>query len=100
MSDEHIYWTVKGKEHLHERAILDEFKGLPNKVELLKQKHGEENVYQKNRTRKNRYIFFRCNKVFKKELLKNLKQIVQPYPKGDNQRYDASYKPTIQTSLF
>ena len=28
MSDKHIYWCVKGKEHLHERAILDEFKGM------------------------------------------------------------------------
>jgi len=100
MSDKHIYWSVKGKEHLHERAILDEFKGLPNKVELLKQKHGEANVYKKERTRKNRYIFFKCNKRLKKELLQNLKQKIQPYPKEKNERYDCSYKPTIQTQLF
>jgi hypothetical protein len=102
MSDKHIYWTVKGKEHLHERAILDEFKGLPNKVELLKQKHGEENVYKKERTRKNRYIFFKCNKRLKIELLKNLKQTIQPYPKDENKRYDCSYeiKYNQQPTLF
>jgi hypothetical protein len=100
MSDKHIYWTVKGKEHLHERAILDEFKGRPNKVELLKQKYGIENVYKKERTRKNRYIFFKCNKRLKKELLKNLKQIPQLYPKEKNKRYDSSYVITVQTQLF
>jgi len=24
----------------------------------------------------------------------------EPYPKGENKRYDASYQPTIQTQLF
>lgn len=100
ISDKHIYWCVKGKEHLHERSILDEFKGLPNKVELLKEKHGEGNVYKKERTRKNRYVLFKCNKKLKRELIKNLKQKIQPYPKEKNKRYDASYKPNSQMELF
>lgn len=47
-----------------------------------------------------RYIYFLCNKFLKKELLKELKYNIQPYPKGENKRYDASYKPTTQNKLF
>ena len=38
----------------------------------------------------------------KKKLKKNLKgkYKIEPYPKGENKRYDASYKPTIQARLF
>jgi hypothetical protein len=101
MSDKHIYWCVKGKEHLHERAILDEFKGMKNKVQLLKDKHGEENVYKKERTRKNRYVFFKCNKSLKRQLLKAMKKPILPYPKEENKRYDCSYEiKTKQTKLF
>jgi len=31
---------------------------------------------------------------------KNLKYGIEPYPKGQNKNYDASYKPNIQTTLF
>ena len=33
-------------------------------------------------------------------MLKNLKYEIKPYPKGKNKRYDASYKPTTQATLF
>lgn len=36
----------------------------------------------------------------KKELLNNLKWDILEYPKGQNERYDSSYNPTIQTELF
>ena len=32
--------------------------------------------------------------------MKKLKYKIQPYPKGDNKRYDASYQPTTQTKLL
>ena len=92
VSDKHIYWCVKGKEHLHERAILDEFKGLPNKVKLLQEKHGVENVYKKERTRKNRYVYFKCNKSLKKILNKAMKKPKLPYPKEENKRYKCDYQ--------
>jgi len=30
----------------------------------------------------------------------NLKYAIKPYPKGDNKKYDASYSPSVQKSLF
>ena len=33
-------------------------------------------------------------------MYKNLKMNIFPYPKGNNERYDASYKPQTQTKLF
>lgn len=54
----------------------------------------------RERPQKHRYIYFTGNKKQKKQLKKELKYKIQPYPKGDNKRYDASYKPTIQTNLF
>ena len=54
----------------------------------------------RERPQKHRYIYFTGNKKQNKQLKKELKYKIQPYPKGDNKRYDASYKPTIQTNLF
>jgi len=53
-----------------------------------------------NGTRKHRYIYFIGTKKEKKEMLKALKYEIQPYPKGENKNYDASYEPTVQGRLF
>jgi hypothetical protein len=53
---------------------------------------------RKIRSSKHRYIYFLGNQ--KKIFLKNLNYKVYSYPKGENKRYDASYKPNIQTQLF
>lgn len=55
---------------------------------------------EENTKRKFRYIYIIADKKLKKELMKDLKYDVLPYPKGDNKRYDASYKPTTQKLLF
>jgi hypothetical protein len=49
---------------------------------------------------KNRYVFISANKKTKKNILLNLKNEVKDYPKGQNKRYNASYKPNIQVQLF
>ena len=49
---------------------------------------------------KHRYIMFVGEKRFKKKMMKELKLPVLPYPKGDNKRYDTSYKPKTQGLLF
>ena len=33
-------------------------------------------------------------------MLNSLNYEIQPYPKGENKRYDASYKPSTQGLLF
>jgi hypothetical protein len=54
----------------------------------------------RERPQKHRYIFFTGNKYAKRKLLSELNYKIEPYPKGDNKRYDASYQPTTQTKLF
>ncbi len=64
-------------------------------------RHYSKNLdYSKNRkfrSSKHRYIYFTGNK---KKWIKELKYKIEPYPKGQNKRYDASYKPIIQKELF
>tara|TARA_Y100001963_G_C6597796_1_gene361028 strand:- start:43 stop:741 length:699 start_codon:yes stop_codon:yes gene_type:complete len=92
-------WKLKGKEHIHSRTLMDEFAFQDNRVEKLKEKYGDD-LYQVERPPKNRYIYFIGTKKQKKYMMNNLKYEIKPYPKGENKRYDASYKPVIQTRLF
>jgi hypothetical protein len=64
-------------------------------------RHYDKNIdysIRKHRSSKHRYIYFLGKQ--KKEFNKNLKYKKEPFPKGENKKYDASYKPTIQTELF
>ncbi len=47
-----------------------------------------------------RYLFFNGSKAEIKKMKKDLKMDIKPYPKGENKRYDTSYKPIIQGKLF
>jgi hypothetical protein len=58
------------------------------------------NVEYRKVSRKHRYMRFNGNIFQKKEMLQKLKYPILPYPKGDNQRYDASYEPTRQGCLL
>jgi hypothetical protein len=51
-------------------------------------------------TGKARYYYFVADKRTKRKLKEKLRFETLPYPKGQNKRYDASYKPSIQTTLF
>jgi hypothetical protein len=54
----------------------------------------------RERPQKHRYIYFTGSKTQKKHFKKQLNYKIEPYPKGENKRYDSSYKPTIQVQLF
>jgi hypothetical protein len=54
----------------------------------------------RERPQKHRYIYFTGSKTQKKHFKKQLNYKIEPYPKGENKRYDSSYTPTIQTELF
>ena len=92
-------YYVKGMEHLHNGTIMDMSRGQENRVEWLRNKFGD-NLIMIDRPRKHRYFYFLGNKKEVRDMLKMLPYKTEPYPKGDNIRYDASYKPTIQTELF
>jgi len=99
-------YMVKGYEHLHASSILEMIgrsedldEGV-NRVDELKKKFGEENVYMVERPQKYRYFYFLGDKKQVKDMLKKIKYPKEPYPKGDNKRYDASYNPSVQGILF
>lgn len=92
-------YYVKGMEHLHNGTIMDMSRGQENRVEWLRNKFGE-NLIMIDRPRKHRYFYFIGNKKECKEMKQMLPYNIEPYPKGDNKRYDASYSPTIQSTLF
>lgn len=98
--------TVKGYEHLHATTILekvgrmDELPENTDRIALLKQKFGADNVYHKARSQKHRYFYLLGSKRAIKEMRQKLAYSIHPYPKGINGRYVADYKPAIQTTLF
>jgi hypothetical protein len=51
-------------------------------------------------TGKARYYYFCADKRTKRKMTEQLRFPILPYPKGENKRYDSSYSPTVQTSLF
>lgn len=91
---------IKGMEHLHSGTILDMARGKEDRFAYLKAKFGEDNVYKEPSPRKHRYFYFLGSKKQKKAMLKALPYPIEPYPKGDNKRYDASYQVSVQTTLF
>lgn len=52
----------------------------------------------KERSQKHRYVYFIGKR--RKEFESKLNYPKQQYPKGENKRYDANYKPKVQISLF
>lgn len=70
---------IKGLEHQHHATYAN---GLSNKE--LKEKFGDR-LYFVERARKHRYIYFHC---CSKEIKNALRYPVNPYPKGDNKRYE------------
>ncbi len=92
-------WKLKGKEHIHSRTLMDEFAFTEDRIEKLKEKYGDQ-LYQVRREPKYRYVYVLTNKKLKKQIMNNKLFESKPYPKGENTRYDASYKPIVQVSLF
>jgi hypothetical protein len=92
-------WKIKGMEHLHGATIADMSRGKENRAEYMREKFGED-FYLEDRSRKHRYFYFLGSKKTIKQMKALLPYKTEPYPKGDNERYDTSYKPQIQTRLF
>lgn len=73
-------WAIKGKEHLHGATIADEFRGVPNRSKLLREKYGDD-FYTVPRSRKHRYVFIHGDKRFKKTVKSKLRYKIEDYPK-------------------
>jgi len=92
-------YKVRGEEDMHSQTLFDKSKGQTDRVAYLKRIYGER-LYMDYRPRKHRYFYFKGNKYEIKKMHEELTFNQEPYPKGENKRYDASYQPTIQTQLF
>ncbi len=73
-------WKVRGKEHLHGQTIADEFRGVKNRSQAMREKYGDD-FYLSPRPRKHRYIFIVGSKKYKKFILHNLNYKIEQYPK-------------------
>lgn len=95
LSVAHNDWYINGQ-LLHEKTIYNQYG--TNSVEALR-KMGLK-VESKKTLPKYRYFYFVGNNEFKNKCIANLKYQVLKYPKGENSRYDSSYKPEIQRIMF
>tara|TARA_R100000655_G_scaffold109703_1_gene165047 strand:- start:58 stop:753 length:696 start_codon:yes stop_codon:yes gene_type:complete len=98
LSDKHIFWDIVGEtNNTHDRHRWDKYGGIEQAKKILGDK-----MIGTYRPQKHRYVYFLSNKSMKKTLKKNLKgkYKIKPYPKGENKRYDANYKPQVQARLF
>ena len=75
-------WKVKGKEHLHGQTVADEFRGVKNRAEAMRQKYGED-FWLAPRPRKHRYVFLHGSKTWRKKILAELKYEKQNFPKPE-----------------
>lgn len=87
LSDKRTEWRAVGS-NKHSKTIceqytLEERLGNPDKFVVV------------DRPRKHRYVYFKDTR-----LLRELLYDIYSYPKGDNKKYDASYRPKTQGLLF
>ena len=92
-------WRIRGMEHLHGKTVSDMAHGQESPVEYMRQRFGDD-FYLEDRPRKHRYVYICGNKKDRKRLMSELLYPIQPYPKGNSQRYDISYEPSSQGQLF
>lgn len=93
-SIECTYFNKRTNEIMHPRTVVSTFgtrkaDKLPDFIEIGKESGG-----------KYRYVQFLGQKQEIQKMKSSMVYKIQDYPKGDNSRYDASYKPAVQGSLF
>ena len=104
-STDELEWLIKDiketkymKEYIQSKQLFEKLKY--DKTKTLEGNFILNGIQVVQNKPKNRYIYIIATKKQKTDILKNLKYEIQPYPKGQNKRYDASYQPTTQNKLF
>lgn len=85
-------WIYTGKTKERTDIGIDE-----NKHSRHYDKTMDYSKNRKTRSSKHRYVYFIGKKA--RQFRKSLLYTIEPYPKGDNEKYDSSYLPIIQTQL-
>ncbi len=88
------FYDTTIEQFIHERSIFDKYgtsakDKLPEHIEISMETGG-----------KHRYFKFIGDKKQVEEMIEKLSFPVLPYPKGDNTRYDSSYRPKANSVLF
>ena len=84
-------WRMRDSDK-HSKTICEQYS--------LEESLASNKFYVIDRPRKHRYFYLSANKKEKKEMISNLAYEIEPYPKGDNKKYDASYQCSTQGVLF
>ena len=92
-------WKIKGREHLHGATVADESRGRENRAAWMREKYGDD-FYLEDRPRKHRYVYFCGDSRQRSAMGSALRYGVEPYPKGESKRYDASQKVESQLLLI
>jgi hypothetical protein len=67
-------------EHKHGQTIADEFRGVANRAQAMRDKYGDR-FYLQDRPRKHRYIYIHGSKSFKRLAKQALRYKIEKYPK-------------------
>jgi len=92
LSDKRTEWRMRGN-NKHSKTICEQYS-------LEERQKDKDKFYIVDRPRKHRYFYLLGNRKEIKSMRDSLAYKVCNYPKGDNKRYDSSYKPNIQGILF
>jgi len=78
-------WKVRGKEHLHGQTIADEFRGVENRAQAMRDKYGDD-FFLAPRPRKHRYVFVMGSRAYKKQARESILYNQENYPKPGDER--------------
>lgn len=100
-------WIYAGLNQIHERQIYLNGKEVHPRTacsmgftSITEWAENEPRVILGDYTKKHRYFKFLGSKKEIKNMKEDFVYNVSPYPKGDNKRYNADYKPHQQSDLF
>jgi hypothetical protein len=100
-------WVYTGLNQIHERQVF--YKGTEvhprtacsmGFTSMSEWAEKDPDVTLGEYTKKHRYFKFLGNRKDVNTMTKDLVYPIHAYPKGDNKRYDSSYKPNVQLVLF
>jgi hypothetical protein len=72
-------WKVRGMEHLHGITIADQFRGVENRAQAMRDRYGDD-FYLSPRPRKHRYIRIIGSRGFRAKAARAIKYGCMPYP--------------------
>lgn len=85
LSAKRTSWTIKGQEGAHAYSVADEFRGKKDRAKLMREKYGND-FYLKERSRKHRYLYLIGSKTFKRQVMRDLRYKVVPFPAKEKPR--------------